>query len=66
MDSTYKYDYIFFTTEDELIREKFIKNFSKKIKQIKPKIKIKYDYSKKDYLGYNKNVQGNIELNKIH
>ena len=66
MDSTYKYDYIFFTTEDELIREKFIKNFSKKIKQIKTKIKIKYDYSKKDYLGYNKNVQGNIELNKIY
>ena len=66
IDKKYKYDYIFFTTEDENIRNKFIKNFSNKLKQIEPKTKIRYNYSKKEYIGFNKDVKGNIELNKIY
>ena len=44
MDNKYNYDYIFFTTEDEIIREKFAKYFIGKIKQYKSKIKINYNY----------------------
>ena len=66
MDNKNNYDYIFFTTEDENIREKFAKNFPKKLKEVKSKMKINYDYSKKSFLGYNKNINGNIEFNKIY
>ena len=66
LDHKYKYDYIFFTTEDEALRDKFSKTFANKLKQIKPKRTIKYNYSKKELLGYNKNVKGNFELNKIY
>ena len=66
MDKKYQYDYIFFTTEDENLREIFVKNFSDKIRQIKPKIKINYDYSGKKFLGFNENIKGNIEFNKIY
>jgi len=65
-DNTYNYDYIFFSTEDENIREQFFKNFKKKIKQLKPKIKLEYDYNKKDFLNFNENIKGNIEFNKIY
>ena len=61
MDSKYLYDYIFFTTEDDNIREIFIKSFPNKVKQIKPGIKINYNYNGKDFLGYNKKISGNIE-----
>ena len=43
MDNIYKYDYIFFSTEDERIRVKFTNYFKLKIKQLKPKIDIEYD-----------------------
>ena len=66
MDNKYNYDYIFFTTEDEIIREQFSRYFQNKLKQVKPNIKINYDYSKKNFLGYNKNINGNIEFNKIY
>ena len=46
-DNNNKYEYIFLTTEDDLIREKFIHEFGIKIKYIKSKIKINYDYKKK-------------------
>ena len=66
MDNKYIYDYIFFSTEDDNIRVIFSKNFSKKLRMIKPKMKTNYNYSKKKFLGYNDNIKGNIEYNKIY
>ena len=36
MDKLYNYDFIFFTTEDENIKEKFVNNFLDKIKTMNP------------------------------
>lgn len=67
LDDKYKYDYIFFSTEDENIRFNFTKNFKQsKIKQIKHKKAINYDYTKGDYLNSNENIIGNLEFNKIY
>ena len=48
-DSKYKYDYIFLSTEDENIRDKFTGFFGNKVKQIKPQ-KFHYDYIKNDFV----------------
>jgi hypothetical protein len=66
MDDKYKYNYIFFSTEDDIIRDNFTKSFSNKVKQIRFNTKINYNYSSNNYFGYNKNIQGNIEFNKIY
>ena len=66
MDEKNNYDYIFFSTEDDIIRDKFINNFQTKVKQIKQKFRINYDYKKKDYLNLNKHIKGNVEFNKIY
>ena len=66
MDEKFFYDYIFFSTEDDDIRENFTKTFSKKVKQIKFETKIRYNYLEKNYLGYNENIKGNVEFNKIY
>ena len=52
MDDKYNYDYIFFSTEDEIIRDNFTNIFAKKVRQIRPKKIIKYDYIKKDFINY--------------
>ena len=56
MDQENKYDWIFVTTEDDLIREKFILNIGKKLKYIKSNKNINYDYNKKELLAFNKNI----------
>lgn len=61
-----KYDWIFITTEDDIIREKFIKKYGKKLKYIKYKTNINYDYNKKPLLGFNKNIKGNFSFVKIY
>lgn len=66
MDNNYKYDFIFFSTEDELIRTNFTNHFKEKVKQIQPKIKINYNFLKKDFLNLNDNIKGNVEFNKIY
>ena len=66
MDDENNYDYIFFSSEDEIYRDNFSKSFPIKSKQIKSNIKMNYNYSKKQYLCFNKNVSGNIEFNKIY
>ena len=67
MDDKYKYDFIFFSTEDEKIRFNFTQNFKQgKIKQIRHKNSINYDYTKGDYLNSNENIIGNLEFNKIY
>ena len=62
----YKYDWIFITTEDDIIREKFIKKYGKKLKYIKHKTNINYDYKKKPFLGFNKNIKGNFSFMRIY
>ena len=50
------YDWIFITTEDDIIRKKFIFEFKKKLKYIKSK-NINYNYSNKKFLIYNKQIK---------
>ena len=66
MEYKNKYDWIFITTEDDLIREKFISKLGKKLKYIKSKININYDYKKKKLLAFNKNINGNLEYMKTY
>ena len=66
MDNKYVYDFIFFSTEDEILRDKFTKSFPDKVKIIKTNIKINYNYNKADYINNNSNIKGNIEFNKIY
>ena len=61
MDNKYKYDYIFFTTEDEIIKKKFSKIFQNKVKQIRSNIEINYDYSIKQFIAYNNKIKDYIE-----
>lgn len=63
MDIRNNYDYIFFTTEDEKIRKKFIKEFSDKIKELHS-FNIKYNYNSSKYLNFNSEIYGNIQFNK--
>ena len=64
MDHKYNYDFIFFATEDELLKKKFVPYFKKKIKLLNPNIKINYNYKKKDFINLNKNINGNLEYIK--
>ena len=57
------YDWIFFTTEDEIIRKKFISEFTNKVKQLNS-FKINYNYSSTDHLNFDKNIYGNFKFNK--
>ena len=50
MDKINSYNWIFLVTEDNLIREKISNEFKEKIKYIKPKIDINYNYKSKKYL----------------
>ena len=65
-DEKYNYDYIFITTEDDLIREKFIKEFRIKLKFIIANKSIKYSYKEKQFLGFNKNINGNMNYTKVY
>ena len=58
-----KYDWYFISTEDDLIRDIFIKEFGYKIKFLISK-KINYDYNKKLFLS--ENIKGNIQYIKIY
>ena len=66
MDKENKYDFIFLGTEDNKIRNLFIKKFGKKLKYLIPKDKIVYDYYGGNYLTYNKNVFGNMNFSKTY
>ena len=56
-----KYDWIFFASEDEKIKERFINEFKNKIKYLNSKQKINYTNY---YFVKNKNVCGNVEYSK--
>ena len=58
------YDWYFISTEDDLIRDKFTKEFGFKIKYFVVK-KIKYNYKNKFSLSKNNNVKG-LQYSKIY
>ncbi len=58
MDKQYKYDYIFFTTEDEIIKHKFIPHFKDKIKLLNPDVFVKYNGS---IITLNEKIIGNVK-----
>lgn len=64
-DKENKYDYIFLTTEDNLIRDKFKSEFGKKLKYIEFGINVKYNYNGIECFLENKNAQG-LEYQKIY
>ena len=66
MDKKYKYDWIFIATEDNIIRNKFIKEFGDKLKYLLPKENIQYNYANKTYLAFNQGIKGNLESLKIY
>ena len=66
MDKLYNYSYFFLSTEDAIIRKKFIKIFGTKLKYLKYKKDIHYDYKNKKFLYNNDKVVGNIKFVKIY
>lgn len=59
-----KYDWIFITTEDEIIKESFIKEFRNKIKFLNPNNKIHYNYKEGKSINLHKDIIGNLEYSK--
>ena len=49
-----------------MLREVFIKQFGHKLKCLIYDKNINYNYKKKQYLGYNENIKGNIKFTKIY
>ena len=66
MEKKNKYKYIFLTTEDEIIRNKLNNKLGKKLKYLKYKKNINYNYNKKKKLGDYKFIKGNINYTKIY
>ena len=66
MDRKNNYDWIFITTEDNIIRKKLIKSFYNKVKYLKSKNSFNYNYKKKDFLVFNKNIKIDYNYMKIY
>ena len=64
MDKKNNYNYFFITTEDEIILNKFIKKFGKKLKYNYQNFI--YNYKEKNYICYNENILGNINFQKTY
>ena len=65
-DKKNKYDWIFLTTEDSNIRQKFIDAVGNKVKCFLNKRKILYNYETKKLLAYHIDSKRNLEYNKIY
>lgn len=59
------YDWFFISTEDDNIRDIFIKEFGYKLKFLVYK-KINYNFTNKQFLASNDNVKGNLQFFKIY
>ena len=66
MDKKYKYDYYFISTEDNIIRNRLIVEFRDKLKYIKSKTNIEYNYKEKNWLYKNKILYKNIDFHRIY
>ena len=60
------YEWFFIATEDDKIRDIFIKNFGQKLKFLTYNKKINYNNTEKKVLAYNRIIKGNIEFIKIY
>jgi hypothetical protein len=66
LDNKNKYDGIFLATEDNFIREEFLKAIGNKVKCLLNKRKIYYNYSQKQLFAFNVDFKKNINFNKIY
>ena len=66
METYNKYSFYFISTEDEKIRKKFINEFGKKLKYLKFKKDINYNYKEKKFLYNNEKYVGNLDFVKIY
>jgi hypothetical protein len=66
LDNKNKYNWIFLATEDNNIRDIFIKSIGIKVKCLLSKTKISYNYSTKKLLALNINFKKNLDYNKIY
>ena len=58
------YDLVFITTEDEMIKDHFIKEFKNKIKYFNYNKKIYYNYKEGKPINLNNDIIGNLEYSK--
>ena len=63
-DEQNNYDFYFLATEDYLIRDKFKNKYNEKLKHLETNLSFNYNYSRNEYLAYNKNINGNFNLMK--
>ena len=66
LDNKNKYNYIFIATEDNNIRDIFIKSIGIKVKYLLSKAKISYNYTAKKKLAFNINFKINSNFHKIY
>ena len=63
-DQENNYDYYFLSTEDNIIRNKFINRYRDKLKYLKTNHTFRYNNTK--VLAYNEEVNGNLEFMKVY
>jgi hypothetical protein len=66
LDNKNKYNWIFLATEDNNIRNVFIKSIGIKVKYLLSKTKINYNYTAKRPLAVNINLKNNLDFHKIY
>ena len=66
LDKKNKYDWIFISTEDYIIKERYIKEIKNKIKYLNHKVKIIYDYNHHKDLSENPLIKGNLDFTKTY
>ena len=66
LDNKNKYNWIFLATEDNIIRDVFLRAIGIKVKYLLTKRKIFYNYSTKKPLAYNIDFKINLDYNKIY
>ena len=60
------YEWYFLATEDEKIREKFKTEFGEKLKFLAYDKKLDYNYTAKNFLGFNDVIKGNVDYMKLY
>ena len=66
LDKKNNYDFFFISTEDDILRKLFIKEFNYKIKYLAYYRNINYKNKKPQSLGRNEKILGNIEYSKVY
>lgn len=66
MDNKNNYEYYFLSTEDDIIRTKFIKKYGNKLKYLKYKEDLNYNYENKQFLINDNKIIGKLEFAKIY